>query len=970
MTTQTVNIAITVNGALPAQRAIAGVGTAARSSQRSIVGLNKVLGLFAVGSLTALFVKFSDAATKIDNRLNVLTGSVSRSNELFNALFKVSQDTRSGLESTIDAYARLERSTIGLNLTTQQLVDLTKGINQSFQIFGNSSKEAEAALVQFSQGLSVGVLRGDELRSVLEQAPRLAKAIADGLNEIPEGKELSGKFGRLFKDFESGAISSEILAGGLRELGKNGKLTSEVITKGLLTQLPKLQEEFARTAPTIENGFVVINNAIIDLFRSPEFKNFSAEVGKILISVADWITENKGLLTAIGGTLIDLVKLFDELFSIAGETTGRILGLFGDMINGILSVFGIANQSGGDLFVNLVKFAAGAVKGITSALEGVFKLMSRGAAFIIATFLGIADTVGLAFQKAFDIVLDASAAVINALIDAYNFLNVFSDDLEKVDFTAGPRGADREFQDVFATAQAAAQRAEDAVGKIFDPIQDGADNAAAAVIAFAEKTSKRFADLKAGVTDIITPPSTLDTVPGGKEVLPAELILDANDQRRFDSFNQRLQDLREFSMDGADGLRELEKAQKQYDLLIKDPEIAKVLKDRATQEAEFGELKSFYVNKAYEDLLVANKAEAEAAQISLDHYAARRLLVGVIKDQNLVTPEMVDGLAAVLKHEREIKAIQQEKENILSSLTRKSNEYNTVLAATNQLLAEGQINEGTQKRILGETELGQQGKEIDQFIGENSTNPDDKIAAEIDALTLQAEVRQSFLQEMYDAELIQKEEFEMKSTALTDIYERQRTELLMESQRLQYASASSAFGEMAELSLGFVKESSGIYKTLFALSKAFAIADGVIKLNQAIMNASVSLPFPANLAAMAQVGAAGLQLLTSIMGAAPPQALADGGWVSGPGGPRDDAVNAALSNGEYVVNAAAASRNADLLEAINSGRFNAGQAPSGMTLNLTQNINGVTDREGFRQSGRQIAEDTARAVERARTRVS
>lgn len=971
MTTQTVNIQITVNGANPAARAIANVGGAAQQAHRSVFNLRNLLAAFTIKSLTAAFIGFADAATRIDNRLNVLTGSVSRSNELFQALFRVSQDTRSGLESTIDAYARLERSTIGLNLTTQQLVDLTKGINQSFQIFGNSSKEAEAALVQFSQGLSVGVLRGDELRSVLEQAPRLAKAIADGLNEIPEGKELSGKFGRLFKDFQTGAISSEILAGGLRELGKEGKLTSEVITKGLLTQLPKLEEEFARTQPTIENGFTLIKNAAIDLFRSPEFKKFSGEVGAVLIQISDWITQNKALLVTIGGILMDLGRLFADLFMVAWETITGITKLFLDGVTAILKMFGLVGEGGAETADVLVKFFTGAVKGIVASVEGVFTLMARGAAYVTAIFLGVATNVKIGFQNAFNVVLEASEAVINALIDAYNFMNVFSEDLQKVDWTPGEAG--QEFVDVFGEAQAAANRAQELTAQIFKPIKDGAGGAIEAINTFADRTQKRLADLANGANAVAAPlGNALNMVPGGKEVLPAEPPLDANDQRRLDSFLQRMDELNDKAMDGTDALRELTKAQDQYQMLLKDPDIAKRLKSNAQMEKEFFELKSFYTNKAFEELVAANKAEAEAAQVSLDHYNAQRLLTRELKNGLPVTQEQIDQLAGVLKEEREIKAIQQQKENVLASLTRKAEEYNIVLAATNQLLAEGKITEGQQDRFLKDTELGRQNEDINKFIGENSADPNVRLESELKALTDEQDMRMSFLEEMYAAELILKDEFEQKQTELTDIYNKQRTMIQMESQRLQYESASAAFGDMAELSKGFVKESSGVYKALFFASKAFAIADGIVKLNQAIMNASVSLPFPANIAAMAQVGAQGLSLLSAIKGAFMPDvALANGGWVSGPGGPRDDAVRAALSNGEFVVNADAASRNADLLEAINSGRFNAGQSGVGMTLNLTQNFSGMGGDQGeFRRSGRQAAEDAARAVERAGKRVN
>lgn len=125
---------------------------------------------------------------------------------------------------------------------------------------------------------------------------------------------------------------------------------------------------------------------------------------------------------------------------------------------------------------------------------------------------------------------------------------------------------------------------------------------------------------------------------------------------------------------------------------------------------------------------------------------------------------------------------------------------------------------------------------------------------------------------------------------------------------------------IAEMSAG---KQSAVYKVMFAASKAFAIADAIIKIQQGIANA-LAIPWPANLAAIAQVAAAAASIVSSIQ--AVTLNLAEGGMVRGPGGPRDDRVPANLSPGEYVVNAAAVARpgNRALLDAVNSGSVTAG----------------------------------------------
>lgn len=129
-------------------------------------------------------------------------------------------------------------------------------------------------------------------------------------------------------------------------------------------------------------------------------------------------------------------------------------------------------------------------------------------------------------------------------------------------------------------------------------------------------------------------------------------------------------------------------------------------------------------------------------------------------------------------------------------------------------------------------------------------------------------------------------------------------------------STSESLLAIAEASVG---QQSGVYKALFVVSKAFAIADSVIKIQQGIANA-LSLPFPANLGAVATVAALAASIVSSIEAVS--LNLADGGPVIGPGGPRDDKVPANLSNGEYVINAEATAANRPLIEAINNGTVN------------------------------------------------
>lgn len=126
-------------------------------------------------------------------------------------------------------------------------------------------------------------------------------------------------------------------------------------------------------------------------------------------------------------------------------------------------------------------------------------------------------------------------------------------------------------------------------------------------------------------------------------------------------------------------------------------------------------------------------------------------------------------------------------------------------------------------------------------------------------------------------------------------------------------SIADSLTSIAEKSAG---DQSSIYKAMFAVSKAFAIADSIVKIQQGIANA-LSLPFPANIGAAATVAAQAVSIVSNIQAVA--ANFRDGGYISGAGGPRSDSIPINASNGEFMVNAQATAENRPLLEAINNG---------------------------------------------------
>ena len=154
-------------------------------------GLRKVLAAVGAGLAVRAVIRAADTYSELRSQLRLVTDSQEELNDTYEAAYKLAQETRGGLGETINLYARLARSSEELGLTNQQLLTVTRAINQSFVVSGASAQEAASATLQLSQGMASGTLRGEELNSVLENSPRLARAIADGLDrDIGQLKEL------------------------------------------------------------------------------------------------------------------------------------------------------------------------------------------------------------------------------------------------------------------------------------------------------------------------------------------------------------------------------------------------------------------------------------------------------------------------------------------------------------------------------------------------------------------------------------------------------------------------------------------------------------------------------------------------------------------------------------------------------------------------------------------------------------
>lgn len=283
--------------------------------RNSVSGLGSALSALGFAVITRQLIQQINTYSALENRLKLVTKNTAELNKVNDDLFKTAQETRGSFEGSIDLYSRLARSTQDLNISNERLVAITKTVNQTVALSGSTAATAKASLFQFGQGLGAGALRGEELNSVLEGTPELARAMADGL----------------------GVSIAE-----LRTLGAQGELTANRVIKALERQASAVDKEFKSTSKTAQQAFVQLENVALKTFGSLDSKELVKgmdDLRKILTdpdivsglkSIASVMLTivNLGVRAASGwGMLFKLFKdaAFDDLNDQLADTEAKIV---------------------------------------------------------------------------------------------------------------------------------------------------------------------------------------------------------------------------------------------------------------------------------------------------------------------------------------------------------------------------------------------------------------------------------------------------------------------------------------------------------------------------------------------------------------------------------------------------------------------------------------------------------------------
>ena len=256
-------------------------------SQFAISKLGAAMAALGVGFGAKELAEIADEYSSMAGRINIAVGETGNFEAAMQGVKDVSLATNSNLSATTQLFTKINDAGKELGMTQEQSLELTKTITQAIQLGGGAAESNEAAIIQLTQALQSGALRGDEFNSIMEQAPGISKALAASLG---------------------------VTTGELRAMAGEGKLSSQTVIQALQEQSAAIESDYEKLPLTIGNALQKIQTQWAILIG--EFDQDNGASSK----VAEW-------LSALGDSMSMLDTVLDDV--------GKGISWVGDQIDNI-----------------------------------------------------------------------------------------------------------------------------------------------------------------------------------------------------------------------------------------------------------------------------------------------------------------------------------------------------------------------------------------------------------------------------------------------------------------------------------------------------------------------------------------------------------------------------------------------------------------------------------------------------------
>lgn len=222
-------------------------------------------------------VDLSDSLVSMRARLDRMNDGLQTTQELETMIYQSAQRSRDSFTDTMGLVSQLGTMAGDAFSSSKEIVQFAEQLNKQLALSGASGSSAQAAILQLEQGLASGVLRGDELNSVMEQAPALAKSIADYM---------------------------QVSVGELREMGSQGQITADIVKNALFAAAKDTNAEFEKTPMTWAQVWTVASNTAVRALDP-------------LLTAINWVANN---IQTIGPIVVSLGTAFGVMLIAANWT--------------------------------------------------------------------------------------------------------------------------------------------------------------------------------------------------------------------------------------------------------------------------------------------------------------------------------------------------------------------------------------------------------------------------------------------------------------------------------------------------------------------------------------------------------------------------------------------------------------------------------------------------------------------------
>lgn len=370
------------------------------------------------------FVGMTDTFTQTTARLERMNDGLQDTAGLQNIIYQAAQRSRGAYQDTADMVAKLGTLAPEAFSSSGELVAFAEQINKQFALAGTSTQGAQAAMLQLTQAMSSGVLRGEELNSVLEQAPTITQAIAEHMG---------------------------VNIGQLREMASEGKVTANVVKNALFEAAERTDEAFKAVPLTFGQAWTMAGNAasramepamrrLTDLLNSDLGKNAvngliagfellgSVATGAIdlMANGAQWAADNWDTVSVVlqfaGGAFLALaaVSVASAAASAGAWAMAHLpLILLITVIGSAIMAMYAMGMTSEEVFA---KIGAGAGALYTfgyNLVASAWNLIATFAEFFALVFNNPVDAIGVLFQGLFNFIMDivsTAAGAIDALL--------------------------------------------------------------------------------------------------------------------------------------------------------------------------------------------------------------------------------------------------------------------------------------------------------------------------------------------------------------------------------------------------------------------------------------------------------------------------------------------------------------------------------------------------------------------------